>query len=95
MSKGTEGRSSFLKRMGLGALAAVAPFVVSSAPVAEEEAYQFATVLEDETPLVGAVIRGAPTFNALQQAAKGGFNYMWRYVYRGGVRHVDGMRITL
>lgn len=87
-------RFDLLKRLGLGALAiplASSPALIS---VEEDESYAFGQI-EDGNRLVrfSETFKGKPTFDAMKQAGNEAYNYVWRYIVRGGVRHVDGMVI--
>ena len=89
-------RKSFLGRMG--ALAGL-PLLLSlpSTPIAqgvEQEAYQFAKTGEAwELMEVGERVPGRATVELVGEAVRDGWNYVWQFVYRNGVREVHGTSI--
>jgi hypothetical protein len=68
-----------------------------SSPVAlnmeEEESFQFGQIENGALVKFTEAFKGKPSFDALKAAGKDGFNYVWRFIMRNGIRHSDGMAI--
>jgi len=86
-------RLDLLKRLGLGAIA----IPLASSPIAlsieEDESFQFGQIEDGVLVKFTEAMKGKPSFDALKSAGKDGFNYVWRFIMRNGIRHSDGMGI--